>query len=267
METAAHAALKLFAMALLYQQGCRALAVEVRCPISRFRIDAAGWQDIAWPGGPRDPAGDQRYPRRCEPRTMFIECKQSRADYLRDRRQLELLLARREMLLRHKGEIEERELKAHEPELRVNSGSLFAGMDEWDFAHARSPKYRAALAEIAKLERQLIGSTKFWYLAHHRLADRMFLAAPAGMLKREELPSGWGLAECPARLLADPPRRFTRWPALSESITVPAPAHNASPAHRHRTLRNIAVAATFGSVRMTYRALANGGATDCTARR
>jgi hypothetical protein len=252
METAAHYALKGFAMALLHQCGCRAMAVEVRCPISRYRIDVAGWQDIAFPrtGGQRGLDASHAYPRRCEPRTIFVECKQSRADYLRDRGQLERVLAQREMLLRQKHELEERELKVREPGLRQGGASLFTSMDEWDFSAARSPKYRRILAEIAKLERQLTGSTKFWYLAHHNLADQMLIAAPVGLIRCDELPIGWGLAECPQHLLADPPRKFTRWPVLGACVTIAAPNHKASPQHRQRVLRNIAVAATFASARL-----------------
>lgn len=249
METAAHFALKGFAMALLSQQGCRAIAVEVRCPISRYRIDVAGWQDIALPGGERDPNRAQAYPRRCDPRTIFIECKQSRTDYLRDRKQLESLLSQRELLYRQKSEIEERELKTHEPALRREGESLFPAMDEWDFSAARSPRYRTVLAKIARLERQLTGSTKFWSLAHHKLADHMLIATPVGMLRPEELPTGWGLAECPPSLLQDPPRRFTRWPDVTACVTVQAPLLASTDQHRQRMLRNIAVAATFASAR------------------
>lgn len=247
METAAHFALKTFAMAMLHQRGCRAIATEVRCPIARYRIDVAAWQDIRMPGV----SSGERYPRRSEPRTLFVECKQSRADYLRDRRALEKLLAQRELLLRTKHELEERELKQREPNLRTTGESLFASMERWDFSNARSPRYRELLAEIARIERQLTGSTKFWYLAHHRLADRMFLAAPAGMIKRDELPIGWGLLECPATLLENAPRRFTRWPKLPPCVTVEAPELGATEAHRLRTLRNIAVAATFAAARLS----------------
>ncbi len=251
METAAHRALKFFACALLHQQGCRALATEVRCPIGRFRIDVAGWQDIQMPPnwGRRGEGEEQAYPRRCEPRTLFVECKQSRADFLRDRKALSDLLAQREVLLRRKRELEENVLKVQEPALRSSGESLFPAMETWNFAEARSPQYHDVLAAIGKVERQLTGTTKFWYLAHHRLADAMLIAAPQGMISPDELPTGWGLAECPPDLLASPARRFTDWPRLERAITVPAPAHGASPQHRLRVLRNIAVAATFAAMR------------------
>ncbi|MFM8785425.1 MAG: hypothetical protein ACKOFI_09820, partial [Phycisphaerales bacterium] len=86
METREHLGLKELAASWLISMGCRAVAHEVPCPVARFRVDAAGWM----PDGPR---------------TVVIECKASRADFLRDDLRVDDLLAERERLLGRKAEI------------------------------------------------------------------------------------------------------------------------------------------------------------------
>jgi hypothetical protein len=45
METIAHLQLKRLSLAFLRAAGCMVFANEVRCPISRYRVDCAGYQD------------------------------------------------------------------------------------------------------------------------------------------------------------------------------------------------------------------------------
>ena len=103
-ETRAHRRLKTLAVAFLRDHGCLIAAEEVRCPISRYRVDVAGYLDtVANPSGPAivDPQERRRSSRpsrRREPRTVLIECKQSRADFFRDRRDRDRLLQTRESL-------------------------------------------------------------------------------------------------------------------------------------------------------------------------
>ena len=42
-ETIQHRELKRLAVEWLRRLGCSAVAVEVRCPLSRWRVDVAGW--------------------------------------------------------------------------------------------------------------------------------------------------------------------------------------------------------------------------------
>ena len=42
-ETIEHLELKRLAVEWLRRLGCTAVATEVRCPISRWRVDVAGW--------------------------------------------------------------------------------------------------------------------------------------------------------------------------------------------------------------------------------
>ncbi len=249
MESPDHEELKLRARAFLGSLGCRVSACEVRCPIARFRVDVAGYLDRPPPTGPAAAAPAGRTS--CDPRTIVIECKVSRGDFFRDGLDTEGLLAERAELERLRRGIEERRVKLHEPHLRRSEGALFPDLEEWDFAQSRLPGYRAVLARISGIEEKLHGQTKFFTIARYRLADRLYLAAPRGMIRARELPPGWGLLE-PAVPAAGRPR--------SLHIVVEAPPHATRPERRVRLLRNIAVAACRAAGREERAAALNGAA-------
>jgi hypothetical protein len=233
METLAHQNLKRLASTFLRSNGCLAYAHEVRCPISRYLVDCAGYKD-------RDPA--ER--RRCPAETILVECKQSRSDFLRDRQSADRLLALRAHLIRVQESIERERIVVEEPHLRRTGSSLFAELDDWDFAGSRLPCYRRVQRQLRRLDEQLYGETKFYLVARYQLADRLFLAAPRGMIRPCELPRGWGLLDCPPRSLDQIPAndRLDEPPALS--IRIEGPQLQSKPEFRLRLLRNIAVAAT-----------------------
>lgn len=244
METLAHQRLKRLALLFLRASGCVVATTEVRCPISRFRVDAAGWQD-AVPRTPQPDEADDLAERRTsrwrlKPRTIVIECKQSRADFVRDNRALPALLDRRRHLERIREAIEHQRIVPEEPHLRRSGASLFPELDEWDFHASRLPAYRRILATLRRLDQKIHGETKLHLMARYQLADRLYLAAPAGMIHPAELPTGWGLLECPARAL-EAEADGQRLPALG--VRVPAACHSASERCRARLLRNIAAAA------------------------
>ncbi len=241
METNAHQQLKHLAVRYLRARGCAAAAIEVRCPIARYRVDVAGWLDRplppegpadGWETGPR--GGRKRRP--VDPRTVVIECKQSRADFLRDRGDAARLLDERAELEKLAASIEQKRLKVHEPHLRHSGGALFPEMEDWDFAASRLPGYRRLLRRLHELDRRLYGETKFFTIARYRLADRLYLAAPRGLIAEAELPAGWGLLETPRRGLRGGPGELR--------VTVEAPIRYAPQKFRVRMLRNIAVSAS-----------------------
>lgn len=254
MESSTHTSLKRLAVAWLRAQGYFAAACEVRSPIAQWVLDVAGWRD-----GVFDPALNRRV--KCDPpHTVIIECKQSRADFLRDSRRLDRLLALRERLEGIRRSIEEHRIKALEPQLRVSGSSLFADMEQWDFAASALPSYRRTLDRLLRLDEHVHGQTKFFRLARYGLADALYVAAPQGMLTRRELPPGWGLLECEEgtlrdsdRLLREPtPTLFSNGaidPASLFTIRIEAAALPARPHHRQRLLRNIAVAASTQAIR------------------
>lgn len=252
METPAHLRLKQFAAAFLWERGCKASATEVRCPISRYRVDVAGYLDRPPPAQEAQTLFARNRKVSVPPRTMVIECKCSRSDFLRDQREADKLLAMRDQLERLRHNIEQRRVKVHEPHLRLSGSALFPELEVWDFSASRLHGYRKVLARLRHLEQQLHGETKFFTIAHYRLADSLYLAAPRGMIKRRELPRGWGLLECPRRRLAD----ASAASANALQVAVEAPPQSSRPEHRVRLLRNIAVAACRRSVREPVHAAA-----------
>jgi hypothetical protein len=227
VETNLHRQLKRLAIGFLRGLGCQAVATEVRCPIARYRVDVAGYLD-------RPPAGRSNGRRqRCEPQTVLIECKQARSDFLRDHREADRLVELRDELDRLREHIEQSRLKTHEPHLRRAGTSLFPELDEWNFSGSRLRGYRALVRRIRAVEQKLHGETKFFMIARYHLADRLYLAAPRGMIRPRDLPRGWGLLERPG----------TRSDA-GLRVVVEAPAQSTLPRHRVRLLRNIAVTAS-----------------------
>ncbi|MHC4272398.1 MAG: hypothetical protein ACYS1E_05215 [Planctomycetota bacterium] len=227
METNAHLQLKRLAIRFLRGLGGQAVATEVRCPIARYRVDVAGYLDRS----PAEPPNGRR--RRGEPATVLIECKQSRPDFLRDHREADRLLARRDELERLRRHIEEARIKTHEPHLRQTGTSLFPELEEWNFGASRLRGYRRLLRTMEAVDQQLHGETKFFVIARYRLADRLYVAAPRGMIRPRDLPRGWGLLES-----------SKRGGDGELNVAVEAPPQSAQPRHRVRLLRNIAVAAS-----------------------
>lgn len=258
METREHLGLKELASAWLISMGCRAVAHEVPCPIARFRVDAAGWAEHDWRLG-ADPAAhanifqaERAGAALRSPRTIVVECKASRADFMRDGLRVDDLIAERDRLLGRKAEIESELIPVHEPHLRNTEGALFEEHASWDFSRSRLLPYRRVLGQLAKLEERMHGQTKFNLIARWRLADELWILAATGVVKPREVPTGWGLAECSTAVLRRGVKHALTMGTLPLRILVEAPRH-ASPEHRRaRILRNIAIELTrgqFGSVR------------------
>jgi hypothetical protein len=238
METCAHRTLKSLAIAFLRENGCAAVATEVRCPISRYKVDVAGYCD-------RQPLRKLNGELPSEPRTIVIECKQSRGDFLRDSRQLPQLLSLRMQIDRIRLSIEEHRIKNLEPQLRVSGSSLFRELEQWNFAGSRMPSYRRVLQRLKQIEQAIHGQTKFFLISHYALADELYLAAPKGLIRHAEIPPGWGLLECAAEdWLQEHAQGTLLGEAPALQIIQQAPQRASKPIRRLRLLRNIAVAAS-----------------------
>jgi len=258
VETRAHQRLKQLAIAFLREHGCHAAAGEVRCPISRYRVDVAGYADTIGRAGrsiaaegpdltANGSSNGRRRRRRCPPRTILIECKQSRADFLRDRRDAGQLLRLREDLNRFRRSLEENRIKVEEPHLRRAGSALFADLEEWDFASSRLPAYREVLRRLRRLDQMLHGETKFCMAARYALADRLYIAAPRDLIQRRELPPGWGLLECPRQAMKEADPNADLFGRSLLEVTVRSPIHTPREEHRQRLLRNIAVSASWAA--------------------
>ena len=238
METCAHRTLKSLAIAFLRETGCPAVATEVRCPISRYKVDVAGYAD-------RHPLAKRNGSSMAEPCTFVIECKQSRADFLRDNQRMSQLLDLRAKLHRIRCSIEEHRIKQLEPQLRVSGSSLFRELEQWDFSSSRVPGYRNVLNRLKQIDEAIHGQTKFFFIAHYALADQLFVAAPKGLIRRSEIPPGWGLLECAADDWLQSQGQadlLGETPALR--IVHESPQRSSKMPRRQRLLRNIAVAAS-----------------------
>ena len=257
METFAHLELKRIAVAWLARLGCKAIATEVVCPISRYRVDVAGWLDHA-DGEMLDAGGtsrgvaahlfgnDRRKPSTGpkRPRTIVIECKQSRSDFIRDDHDSEYLRRRLESLSKTREKIEHDLIPRHEPHLRQSETSLFSELETWDYAASSMATYRKVLRDIRRTQKKLYGQTKFCMMHRYRLADHFFLCTPTGLLKRHDLPEGWGHLEIGRRRLRAGAGTIDELTDIPLKEKVSKPSAQSPDNRRQRLLRNIAVAAT-----------------------
>ena len=206
MESPAHLTLKHAALAELARRGCTWAGLEVPGPLGRFRVDAAGLLPAATPAAP--PPG-WLFPGLFAP-TILVECKVSRADFLRCTASGPALRRRRDRLRAR----------------RRDHDATFAGTTATPAAEPAAESStppdalfplpprplhaaRAVDTALARLERRLYAAAKFDLFTRYRLADFLLLVTLPGVLAPDELPPGWGWAEVhpgqALRLRAEPP--------------------------------------------------------------
>jgi hypothetical protein len=196
-ETESHARLKRLALAWARANGFGIAACEVRVPKSGYRADVVAVSR----GVSLLRQGFEGQGRR----TAVFECKQARADLLKDahaeaetKRKLAELLARRAKL--------EELLAMHRPDLRRGE-ALFPEFDSWDFSGLEHATYRDVLGELATLQGRVLNGTKFSKMFRYRCADFLYLVVEENIFAEAEIPAGWGLlVRCGEELaLARPP--------------------------------------------------------------
>ena len=172
-ETESHRQLKRLAVDWARVNGFAIAACEVRVPKSGYRADVVACS-----------CGADR-------RTAVFECKQARADLLKDahaeaatRKKLADLIARRKKL--------EELLAVHRPDLRRGE-ALFAEFDSWDFSGLEHATYRDVLAELATVQARVLKGTKFSKMFRYRCADFLYLVVEENIFAEAEIPAGWGL--------------------------------------------------------------------------
>lgn len=222
-ETTAHRELKTAARVFLRERGYCAWGEEVACPIHRYRADVAAYADRAGPVRGRNKA---------QPHTAIIECKAFRSDFLRDDAELPRLLERRAALRAELERVEREVVRTIEPNLQSTGTFLFPEMEGWRYESSGCVSYRLLVRALRRLDRAIHEETKFFMLAHYRLADRLWVLTPPGLLQPHELPRGWGLLEAHASEAE---------PGVRVRERCPAPLHQAAEVRRVRLLRNIAV--------------------------
>jgi len=144
-ETQLHKTLKKEACRWLYRMGYRCIAAEVR-------LSPLGIIDAVGTGVFRAYSNYLEAPREV-PQVCFIECKASRADFLRD---------------------------------QSDDGQMVLSLMERQANGRRRGRVRPSL-------RQTIGLGKFMACLMLPMANLHYVMAPAGLLKKTEVPKRWGL--------------------------------------------------------------------------
>lgn len=175
-ETKAHRQLKRASLLWAQQQGYAAAGLEIRTPASRYRADAAACKP----------------PKNGEPGLSAVfECKQSRADFLKDHHALEENRKRLAQLTKRREKLE-RQLGVHHPSLRAGD-ALFQEFESVDLSSLEHAGYQQLLRELSQIQNRIFGKTKFDRMVRWRCANLFYLVAPAGLVELSELPENWGL--------------------------------------------------------------------------
>ena len=139
--------------------------------------------------------------------TAVFECKQARADLLKDScnaaktRKLLKELNERRMVL-------ERLLKVHLPST-ANGDSLFQEFQSYNLEAAGHKGYHALLRRISILQKGLFAKNKFEKMMRYRCASVFYLVTTCEILTDYEVPLQWGLLveECEGLTLKRKPVR------------------------------------------------------------
>jgi hypothetical protein len=172
-ESQNHSRLKTLALAWAQANGFAICGVEVRVPRSGNRADVAAIG-----------RGDA-------PRTAVFECKQSRADLLKDAH-AELATRTRLAELAQRRRTLEELLAVHCPDLRRGE-ALWPEYDAWDFSGLEHRAYRGVLEELAAVQRRVLRGTKFSKMFRYHCADFLYLVVEENIFAESEIPAGWGL--------------------------------------------------------------------------
>ena len=177
-ESRGHRALKRHALAWARERNLVLAACEVRVPRSPYRADVvAATRGVATGEGA----------------VALFECKQSRADFLRDEsdepdlRRTALAVADRLRALREA-------IGGHRPDLRRGVG-LFPEWDDVDVRGLRHETLERLEREVQCLQRRLIHRVKFARLLRYNAADHLYLVTAPGIVDAGEVPDGWGWLE------------------------------------------------------------------------
>jgi hypothetical protein len=200
-ESWQHLNLKKLAAQWAYANGFRCIALEVRAPRSRFRVDVAAYRPRRR-GAPAcaTTASESRGP------VAIFECKQSRPDLLHDIAEIESMRGKLRELQQRRAHLEG-VLLTHYPSLRAGE-SLFPEWDTFAGQFLVHDGYQRLLTNIVRIQNQLQNCTKFDWITRYRLANLHYMVAPEKLVTLDEIPPGWGLLE-----LSDGPGLNLRQPA------------------------------------------------------
>jgi len=197
-ETDAHARLKTLALTWARASGFPLAACEVCVPRSGFRAD------VAAAGG--------------EGGVAVFECKQSRADLLKDAHDETAARAAAAALDARQTALEEM-LALHRPECR-RGDALWPEFDSCDFGRVEHRTYLRVCRELRTLRRRVREGTKFSRMTRYRCADFLWLVVEPDIYAEAEVPAGWGLLVREGEQLAmrRAAVRLEAWPTQREDL-------------------------------------------------
>ncbi len=162
------------------------LAVQVPTRRRNYQADvAAFWGDTVRNAG-RGP-GRLLVPNS----TMVVECYTERDECWVDCTRAAEILPVLEEKRRVRAELEAA-IREQEPELR-SPEALFEELAEWEYDRSANPAYRQVRRDIVDLEAALHEGTTFEQIRKAEVADLLYAAVPAGLVRPDELADGWGL--------------------------------------------------------------------------
>jgi hypothetical protein len=169
-------------------------------------------------------------------RTAIIQCYAEREECWPDCTRSQEMLPKLKVLKNELAEVEA-VIRQEEPALR-DTNALFDEYAVWRYEESHNRRYHALRRSIGRVEGSLYAGTSFERIRSAQLADRLYLAVPAGLVEGVELADGWGLL----------------WVEddLSVRVVVEAEARECLPANRFHLVQKIAAAAKVSEL------LANG---------
>ncbi|MBN2451992.1 MAG: hypothetical protein JXR77_16515 [Lentisphaeria bacterium] len=163
------------------------IGVSVITRIQRFRADIAAF----WSAPVRNPASEGPGRVLAPARTAIIQCYTEREECWPDCSRSDSVLPYLRELKAEMAAVEAA-IRAEEPELR-DAEALFEEYARWRYDQTGNRRYHILRNQIEKTERSLYDGTTFERIRSAQLADRLYLAVPAGMVGADELADGWGL--------------------------------------------------------------------------
>lgn len=208
------------------------VATHVVTRIQRTRADVAAF----WSSPVRNDASEGPERILAPSQTAIIQCYAEREECWPDCTRSQAMLPKLKALKAELAEVEAA-IRKEEPALR-DTNALFDEYAVWRYENSRNRDYHRLRRAISRVERSLYEGTSFERIRSAQLADRLYLAVPAGLVEAAELADGWGL------LWVDD--------ELGVRVVVEAQARECLPANRLHLVQNVAAAAK------TSELLANG---------
>ncbi len=186
-ETVTHRELKALSADWLKRRGCDVIALEVKLPLSNFRADVASYRS-------------RKRMSNSPGETFVVECKQSRADFMRDAG-MEEEAKSESSDLRKRMKTLRTLLSLHLPQCRKYQ-SLFCEYDTYDFCDWRHEGWYRITRRLQVLENRLEQGVKFAKIARYGCANYCYIAISDSTVASEsEVPMGWGLLRREGRAL------------------------------------------------------------------